>query len=168
MNRVWGAWLGRARWRPLNTSAPEGPINYLQKRTPSLDHPSEYRASGVTGIENSQRRGFPFSGTPQEVSCGAARPGPKKKLGPGARVPVSPVTHRDWGPGRNWRRGSSAGLPGDGEETLRCGAEEGRHQLHGTLDRGRGCIALSGAAAGSVGTCGPGSGVLLSARAVEA
>ncbi|KAJ1174921.1 hypothetical protein NDU88_000212 [Pleurodeles waltl] len=39
---------------------------------------------------------------------------------------------------------------------LRRGAEEGRRQLRGPLDRGRGRIAPSGGAAGSVGTCRPG------------
>ncbi|KAJ1090071.1 hypothetical protein NDU88_003211 [Pleurodeles waltl] len=62
----------------------------------------------------------------------------------------------DWGPGIKWSRGSSAGLPGDGEETLRRRTEEGQRWLRGPLDRGRGRIAPSGGAADAVGTCGLG------------
>ncbi|KAJ1207590.1 hypothetical protein NDU88_002981 [Pleurodeles waltl] len=61
-----------------------------------------------------------------------------------------------WGPGRERSRCSSAGLPGDGEETLQRRTEEGQHRLRGPLDRGRGCIAQSGGAADTVGTCGLG------------
>ncbi|KAJ1150872.1 hypothetical protein NDU88_003659 [Pleurodeles waltl] len=63
---------------------------------------------------------------------------------------------RSWDPGGKWSRGSSAGLPGDGEETLRCRNEEGQHRLRGPLDRGRGRTAPSGGAADAVGTCGLG------------
>ncbi|KAJ1173847.1 hypothetical protein NDU88_005672 [Pleurodeles waltl] len=80
------------------------------------------------------------------------------------------VERRDWGPGRNWSRGSSAGLPGDGEETLRDAAElrRGGASCTAPLIGGEGASLRVEERQVRLGPEGRGSAVLRSARAVEA
>ncbi|KAJ1097887.1 hypothetical protein NDU88_003003 [Pleurodeles waltl] len=108
---------GRPRWRPLNSSAPEGPLIYLQKLAPLLDHRRACRTPDADGAEDRQQSGFPDSETLLVESYGAARSRPGGDLNPGARVLVSLVAR--------------------GGDAWRCGVEERRLRPCDPLDRGR-------------------------------
>ncbi|KAJ1163026.1 hypothetical protein NDU88_003489 [Pleurodeles waltl] len=76
------------------------------------------------------------------------------------------MERRDWGPRRNCSRGSSAGLPGDGEETLCRGAKEGQ-RCAAPLIGGEGASLRAEERQVRLRPMGRGSGVMRFARAVE-